>query len=108
MKSNIIRLVLAIGIAGLSGRAFADTGEETFNKKCAMCHGKDGKGQTPMGKKLNIKDLTDDAAQGKKDQELEKTILEGKPDTKMAAFKGKLSGDEIKAVLAHIRSLKKK
>ena len=30
-----------------------------WNMNCAACHGKDGKGQTMMGRKLAIKDLTD-------------------------------------------------
>ena len=33
--------------------------KENWEKSCAKCHGPDGKGDTKMGKKLEIKDFTD-------------------------------------------------
>ena len=33
--------------------------KENWEKVCAKCHGPDGKGDTKMGQKLAIKDLTD-------------------------------------------------
>jgi len=33
--------------------------KENWEKSCAKCHGADGKGDTKMGKKLEIKDFTD-------------------------------------------------
>ena len=36
----------------------AQDGPTLFKTKCAVCHGADGKGETPMGKKLNIRDLS--------------------------------------------------
>jgi mono/diheme cytochrome c family protein len=81
-----------------------------WNMNCAACHGKDGKGQTMMGRKLGIKDLTDSKVQDAlTDDQAVKDIKEGVTDngqTKMKAFGGKLSGDDIKALVAHIRSLK--
>ncbi len=88
-------------------------GEEakvTWEKTCAACHGKDGKGDTKVGKKLGIDDLTDSKVQAKQDEELVKAIKEGaKKDgkTRMQAFGEKLSDDEIKALIAYIRALKK-
>ena len=41
----------------MSARA-ADA-KETYGKACAKCHGEDGKGQTKMGQKLGLKDLSD-------------------------------------------------
>lgn len=32
---------------------------KTFNSQCASCHGKDGKGDTSMGKRKGVKDWTD-------------------------------------------------
>ena len=34
------------------------TARPLFASKCAACHGPDGKGQSAMGKKLGVKDLT--------------------------------------------------
>ncbi len=66
---------------------------DTFQAKCAACHGKDGKGSSPMAQKLGVKDLT---ATKLSAADIEKTILNGKG--KMTPFKGKLSDAEISAL----------
>ena len=67
----------ALFVAGTSGTVRAD-GVEMFGKKCAGCHGKDGKAETSMGKKLNIKSLADAKVQSAStDAQWEKIILEG-------------------------------
>jgi mono/diheme cytochrome c family protein len=64
-----------------------------------------------MGKKLNAKDLTDATVQASfTDADAAKAIKEGiKEDgkTKMKAFGDKLSDDEVKALVAYVRTLKK-
>ncbi len=96
-------LFLGLAVAGLALPARADN--DTFNKKCASCHGKDGKGATAMGKKLGIKDLTvtklDEAG-------IASMILDGKKGDdgkqKMPAFKEKgLSADDAKGLAAFIK-----
>lgn len=81
-----------------------------WNKDCAKCHGEDGKGKTKMGEKLGVKDYSDAKVQEKlKDEEMAKAIKEGVKDgekTKMKAF-GDLSEADVKALVAHVRSLKK-
>ncbi len=104
--SAMMALVFALGTAGA---ARAD-GTEMFGKKCAGCHGKDGKAQTSMGKKLGIKDLTDAKVQaGSTDAQWEKIILEGYKgaDGKMVMPAMKVSPDEAKALVKACRSLKK-
>lgn len=66
---------------------------DTFQQKCAACHGKDGKGQSDMAKKLGVKDLT---ATKMPAAEIEKVIANGKG--KMTPWKGKLSDAEISAL----------
>ena len=56
MKKIVITLLL-VGVAGWASAA-GDV-QQTWDKNCAMCHGKDGKGQTTVGRKLQIKDFTD-------------------------------------------------
>ena len=77
---------------------------------CVKCHGAEGKGDTTMGKKLEIKDLTDAKVQDSfKDDAAFKAIKEGVKDgdkTRMKAIEG-LSDDEIKAMVAYVRTLKK-
>ena len=95
-------------LVGWSARA-GDV-SQIWDTKCAACHGKDGKGQTKMGRKLDIKDLTDAKFQASfTDADAVKAIKEGITDKgteKMKAFGDKLSDDDIKALVAHVRSLK--
>lgn len=84
----------------------AQDGPTLYKTKCAMCHGADGKGETPMGKKLNIRNLGSPEVQKQTDAELTTIISKGK--NKMPAFEGKLTAEQIGQVLAHIRELGKK
>lgn len=95
-------------ISALSASA-ADA-KATYEKTCAKCHGLDGKGDTKMGKKLGVKDISDAKVQADlKDDAAFKTIKEGVKDgekTLMKPAEG-LSDDEIKGLITYIRSLKK-
>ena len=86
------------------------SGHAKFEEQCAKCHGPDGKGDTKMGKKLEIKDFTDAKVQASfKDEELLKAIKEGVKDgekTRMKAAEG-LSDEEIKALVTYVRAFKK-
>jgi len=109
MKTLLSMMMTVLFVAGTAGAVRAD-GAEMFGKKCAGCHGKDGKAATSMGKKLNIKDLTDAKVQAaSKDAQWEKIILEGvKGDdgkSIMPAFK--VSPEEAKELVKACRSLKK-
>ena len=73
-----------------SPATFAAGPADAFQAKCAACHGKDGKGQSDMAKKLGVKDLT---ATKLPVAEIEKVITNGKG--KMTPWKGKLSDAEI-------------
>jgi cytochrome c553 len=84
--------------------------KENWEKSCAKCHGPDGKGDTKMGKKLEVKDFTDAKVQeAMKDEEMLKAIKEGVKDgekTRMKAAEG-LSDDEMKALVKFVREFKK-
>jgi mono/diheme cytochrome c family protein len=88
----------------LTATAFAD-GAAIFKSKCAVCHGPDGKGQTPVGKALKARNLGSAEVQKQADAALSKTVAEGKE--KMPAYKSSLTADNIKQVVAHIRTFKK-
>jgi cytochrome c553 len=85
--------------------------QANWTKHCASCHGKDGKGQTKAGKMAGVKDQTDPQYQaGLKDDKMFASVKEGLKEggkEKMKPFKDKLSDDEIKALVAHVRTLKK-
>jgi cytochrome c6 len=91
--------IAVLGVLAAAGLARADGAAALFEKKCATCHGKDGKGQTKMGEKMGIKDF---AASSASAADLEKTIGEGRG--KMPSFKGKISDEEIKSVADFIKA----
>ena len=94
--------VLATIIIASAGISLADAAAN-WSKLCASCHGKDGSGNTAMGKKLAVQDYS--KAQGFSDAEATNVIKNGKG--KMKGYKDKLSDADVKALVAYIRSLKK-
>ena len=84
--------------------------KENWEKSCAKCHGPDGKGDTKMGKKLEIKDFTDAKYQESlKDDAMLKAIKEGVKDgdkVRMKPTEG-LSDEEMKALVKYVRDFKK-
>jgi len=98
-----ILAVLAFAVV-FSTWSLADSGADTFKAKCAMCHGADGKGETSIGKSMNIRDLGAAAVQSQSDADLTKIITDGKG--KMPKYDGKLTKDQIDDVVKFIRTLK--
>ena len=83
----------------------AEDGAALFKAKCATCHGADGSGNTPVGKKLAVRDLSSADVQKQSNAQLDAVISKGK--LKMPAFGKSLSADQINQLVAHIRTLKK-
>jgi len=110
MKMLAVMSVLAGALCCWSAKA-ADA-QGNWDKNCAACHGKDGKGQTMMGRKLGMKDYTDPKVQDSfTDEQAIKAIKDGVTEdgkTKMKPFADKLSDDEIKALVKHVREFKGK
>ena len=100
-----IFVLAAVVIAAVVLPALAEEapdGKALYEKKCALCHGKDGVAK-PMAK--GSANLNDPEYQKKAtDEEIDKITLEGKG--KMPGYKDKMSMEEIKAVTAHVRTLK--
>ena len=107
-----IPLILAIAtIAFCAPRSGAEEAQANWTKHCLACHGADGRGQTKAGRMAGAKDQTDAKYQaGLKDEKMFASVKEGlKEDNKekMKPFKEKLSDDEIMALVAFVRALKK-
>lgn len=80
-------------------------GKQIFSKYCAGCHGSEGKGDGYLLLGPDPANLTRPATKKKSDAMLIQTIHEGKPN--MPSWKGHLSEEESRVVLAYIRGLKK-
>lgn len=106
-KSNLSLLVLATACAvalSLVPAAGAQDAAATFKAKCASCHSADGTGSA-MGKKLGAHDFTTDTVQKMSDQELTDIITNGK--NKMPKYGSSLKPEDVKGLVAYIRTLKK-
>ena len=100
---KLIISVIAAGVFASSGVAFGADAGALWAQNCASCHGKDGSGNTAMGKKLAVQDYTKN--QSFSDAEAANVIKNGKG--KMKGYKAKFSDADVKALVAYVRSLKK-
>jgi len=106
-------LAVACAVAFSATGAFAQ-GADIYKKECAKCHGDAGAGDGAMGAKL--KDKPSDWTKGGgglkdlDDAKIAESIKKGgKGIGKSPAMPAypKLSDDEVKALVAHVKSLKK-
>lgn len=99
-------LTLAATSIRVAGQTAPSDGAALFKTKCTMCHGPDAAGKVPMGQRLNVRDLRSTEVQKQSDADLAHVISHGKG--KMPAFAKAFSEDQIKLLVAHIRTLDKK
>jgi mono/diheme cytochrome c family protein len=109
-KSWTMRFAYGVGVVlmvgALSSRAEADDKSAAlYKQKCAACHGADGRGDTPAGKSTKVRSFNDPEVAKLGDEELAGVIEKGK--NKMPAYGKSMKPDEIKAMVAYIRSLAK-
>jgi mono/diheme cytochrome c family protein len=106
----IASIVITLLVASAMSLRAADA-KANWDANCVQCHGKTGSADTKMGKQLNAKDLTDPKVQAAfsdaKAAESMKNGVKENGKTTMKAFAGKLTDDEIKALVAYVRTLKK-
>jgi cytochrome c6 len=98
-------VVLAITFAMSMSAFAADATADVYKAKCASCHGADGKGDTPAGKNMKVKDLASDDVQKQSDADLAGVIEKGKKP--MPGYEGKLTKDQIDGLVKWVRTLKK-
>jgi|HubBroStandDraft_5_1064220.scaffolds.fasta_scaffold95362_2 cytochrome c6 len=105
-KYRIAGLSIALFLASaflLTTHAKADAAaaQATYKAKCAGCHGADGKGKDA----LKTQDFASAAVQGMSDADLTGIINDGKG--KMPGYAKSLKPDQVKDLVAYIRSFKK-
>lgn len=101
MRNLIVAAFLFVG-----GSALAEPVEDIWKAKCKSCHGPDGAAQTTEGKKQKVDSMRPAEWQTKwTDEKIKKIINDGSKDKpKMKAFKGKISDEDIDALVKHIRT----
>ena len=109
MKTSHKFLAFILGSAAIA--AYGADAATNWTDQCAKCHGADGKGETKMGAKLGILDLTDPKVQAAfTDEAAVKAVKEGVKDKNgkvtMKAIEG-LTDDEIQALVPVVRAFKK-
>ena len=95
---------IAMGVM-LPATLDAESAEDNYNKKCAVCHAKDGSGNTAKGKKVHVKDVQENMKGS--EAEMIKAVTDGKGDD-MDSYKTEFNPDQIKALVDYYRSLGKK
>jgi mono/diheme cytochrome c family protein len=122
-RNNNIKLygvVLGCGLLA-SGPAFAQPTENArflYKEKCAYCHGDNGDGQSFAAHSMRIKPAnfvngeykyrTTAYGQFPTDQDIEKSIKNGLPDTSMPAWSDLLSAEQITSLVQYLKGLSKK
>ena len=86
------KFFIAAVVLSITVPMFAADGSALYKAKCAMCHGADVSKNAPNVAKLSEKEIAEITTKGK---------------GKMPAYEGKLTTEEISAVAAAMKSLKK-
>jgi mono/diheme cytochrome c family protein len=84
--------------------AFPPDTQQVYLDKCAVCHAKDGSGNTAKGKKVKAKDLRSAEVQKMSDAELLDAVAKGKGKD-MDGFQKELGAEVVKQLVTYCRSL---
>ncbi|GJL67313.1 MAG: hypothetical protein NPIRA05_22840 [Nitrospirales bacterium] len=106
-KIALIGLALSsiLGMEVKGQELSAEKGKGLYQRLCSTCHGKAGTVDRYGLFDPPPADLKDPATQKKTDEELLNAIRNGHPNTAMGNWEYALSGEEMKDVLAYIRTL---
>ena len=100
-----LTLFTVLGAGNTNEAAGADAAT-IYNRQCLSCHGRDGRGRTRRGRQTHARDMTsrewqDDVS----DERLFNSINNGRG--KMPAFRKKISENDIDALVAYVRRMKR-
>ena len=99
-------LAVAAAPQGNSSARRPNTPVAIYGRKCASCHGKDGRADTIKGKLRSARNLTDPQWQDDvSDERIYNSIMNGRG--KMPRFSNKLSEADINSLVTYVRGLKK-
>ncbi|HEX5705300.1 MAG TPA: cytochrome c [Pyrinomonadaceae bacterium] len=100
-----LSLFTVLGAGKTNGAAAAEAAT-IYNRQCVSCHGRDGRGRTPKGRQTRARDMTEASWQDDvSDERLFNSINNGRG--KMPAFSKKISENDIDALVAYIRRMRR-
>jgi mono/diheme cytochrome c family protein len=97
-EDTMLRTTLLIAALLLPSAPRSDDGGQMYGKKCLACHGLDGSGDKPLGKKVGTPDLRRSRLTL---AEIERVIADGRG--KMLPYKDRLTPEQITAIAGHVR-----
>ena|ERR1700691_3378113 len=112
LAGSALAFTLVSGTEGTSfaapapGRAPQQSAQDLYLDKCAVCHAKDGSGNTAKGRKGKAKDLRSAEVQKMTDAQLIDAVANGKGKD-MDGFQKELGADMVKQLVAYCRTLAK-
>ena len=98
----MLRRTLLVATLLLPAATRGDDGKQMYGKKCLACHALDGSGDKPLGKKVGTPDLRVSTLP---QAAIERVIADGRG--KMMPYKDRLTPDQISALAAYVRELRK-
>lgn len=109
---SLVTVLISVHLSGdyasaaIGRGAVVEDPAKIYESRCAMCHGRDGRG-SQFGKSKGVPDFTDSAWQkSRTDRQLIDSVTDGK-NGKMPAWKSRLSVAEISALVGRVREFKK-
>ncbi len=105
-SSAVAALVLIIFLSAPGASHGSAPGKKIYRETCQVCHGEKGDGQTFAANVLfpPPRDFTSPASKKELSRErMIRSVTQGRPKTAMAPWKTRLTPEEIRAVVAHIR-----
>lgn len=92
-------------VFAMRATAAEQSAEDLYGHKCAVCHGKDGLGNTAKGRKVHVKDVH--ANMKDSEEAMIKIVTKGKGED-MDGYEKELSKEQIQELVDYYRSLAKK
>ena len=110
-KKWLTGLAITGALAGFLAAPVSADIKDVYKTNCKKCHGWDGKGDTPQGRKEKAQNWTDADFQKKvKDSEIVDAILNGKKEAdgrQMKGLKDKVSEADAKELVKIVRAFAK-
>jgi len=104
-KLSVVSAIFLFAVSATFARA-QDSGADLYKTSCAQCHGLTGEADTPAGRTFKAHSLNTPAALKLSDADMLEFTKKGKGN--MPAWEEILTDDQLKDVIAYVRTLQSK